>query len=165
MQPYPNPNYFNQSPYQNGYGQIGMVNPYADRANQFQQFPQPQIPQPQVNQQPMGLNCIIVDDFNAIVANDVPMDGRGAVFMKRDGSEIQWRNWSANGTIVTTPYKPFLEQNLQEGTNIPQMDFDALNEDMRALREEILSRLDSIEKSVAKSSGGRAKKAEVSVDE
>ena len=74
--------------------------------------------------------------------------------MKRDGSEIQWRNWSSNGTIVTTPYKPILEQNQQESTNMPQNDFTALNEDVRALREEISDRFDRLEKSM---SGNSAK--------
>lgn len=134
------------NPYQN-YGQP-MQNPYMAQMWQYQPQTQPQVQQPQQQAQQIGLNCRIIDDFNAIVANDVPMDGNGAVFMKRDASEVQWRNWAANGTIHTTVYKPVQAENQSDGTNIPQMDFNALNEDVRALREDILARLDSIEKSM-----------------
>ena len=112
----------------------------------------------------VGLNCRFVDDFNAIVANDVPMDGNGAIFVDRNGAEMQWRNWTPNGTIQTIVYKPVQPENQSEATNIPQMDFNALNEDVRALREDIMARLDSIEKSVSKPST-RGKKAEVNADE
>lgn len=149
------------NPYQT-YGQP-MQNAYMAQMGQYQQNFQPQIQQVQ-QQQPIGLNCRIVDDFNSIVANDVPMDGNGAFFVKRDGSEIQHRNWAANGTIITTQYKPIQTENQSEGTNMPQMDFNALNEDVRALREDILARLDTIEKSVSKPSA-RGKKTEVTADE
>jgi len=115
----------------------------------------------QVQQIPAGLSGRIVDDFSVLNANDVPMDGNGAVFIKRDGSEIQWRNWAANGTIVTTSYKSILEQNNPEGANIPQMDLNTLYEDVRALRGEISERFDRLEKSInvpTTKTGGRAKK-------
>lgn len=138
------------NPYQN-FNQP-MQNPYMDRMNQLQQYQQNlQMQQPQfqpVQQQAPDLSCRVVNDFGVISANDVPMDGRGAVFMKQDGTEIQWRNWSANGTIVTTLYKPILEQNQAETTNTPQMDFNALNDDVRALREDIIARLDRLEQSM-----------------
>lgn len=148
------------NPYQN-YSQP-MQNPYMAQMNQQQFQPQAQ-PQMQVQQQQIGLNCRVVDDFSMITANDVPMDGNGAVFMRKDASEVQWRNWAANGTIQTTVYRPIQPENAEKG-NIPQMDFNALNEDVRALREDILSRLDAIEKSVSKPNT-RGKKAEVSADE
>lgn len=149
------------NPYQNSYQP--MQNPYVAQMGQYQQNFQPQVQQVQ-QQQSVGLNCRIVDDFNSIVANDVPMDGNGAFFVKRDGSEVQHRNWAANGTIVTTPYKPVQPENQSEGANMPQMDFNGLNEDVRALREDILARLDSIEKSMGKTTT-RGKKAEVVADE
>ena len=149
------------NPYQSNYQP--MQNPYMAQMNQ-QQF-QPQIhPQVQVQQQQIGLNCRVVDDFSMITANDVPMDGNGAVFMRKDASEVQWRNWTANGTIQTTVYRPTQPENQSEGANIPQMDFNALNEDVRTLREDILARLDAIEKSMSKPNA-RGKKSEVSADE
>lgn len=159
FQPQAQPTMMN--PYQNFSQQ---QNPYMDRMAQLQQYQQSLQPQVQQQSQQIGLNCRIVDDFNSIVANDVPMDGNGAFFAKRDGSEIQHRNWSSNGTIQTTVYKPVQQENSVEATNIPQNDFNALNEDVRALRDDILARLDAIEKSISKP-GTRAKKAEVNADE
>lgn len=150
------------NPYQN-YGQP-MPNPYMDRVTQLQQYQQ-NLQQPvQQPQQPMGLSCRFVDDFAMITANDVPMDGNGAFFVKRDGSEVQHRNWAANGTIQTTIYCPVQPESQAEGTNMPQMDFNALNEDVRALREDIIAKLDSIEKSVSKPTT-RGKKSEAVADE
>lgn len=148
------------NPYQNFSQQ---QNPYMDRMAQLQQYQQSL--QPQVQQQFSGLNGKIVDDFNSITGNDVPMDGIGAIFFKNDGSEIQHRVWNAtNGSIITTSYKPIQAENRADATNIPQNDFNALNEDVRTLREDILARLDAIEKSMMKTNT-RAKKVEASDNE
>ena len=99
--------------------------------------------------QQLGLVGKMVNDVSMVSPNDVPMDGNIAIFPKSDMSEIYCKQWKQDGTIQTVVYKPVLDQNQSEATNIPQMDFNALNEDVRALREDILARLDSIEKSVA----------------
>lgn len=166
MQPYVNPNYFNQNPYQNNFNQpmqipMPMQNPYMDRMNQLQNYQQ-SLQQPQIQQnQPQGIIGRVVNDFAEITANDVPMNGSAAFFPKADGSELQVRSWAANGTIQTVVYRPIETNNTENGTNIPQNDFTALNDGINAFREEILARLDSIEKSVAKPTSVRAKKAEV----
>lgn len=114
-QPYSMNNY--QQPYQT-YNQQSfysqpMQNPQMDRYNQLQAMQQSLQPvQPQQNYP--GLFGRIVDDFSLITANDVPMNGGGAVFIKKDGSEIQIRSWTANGTIATTSYSPILESNNAE---------------------------------------------------
>lgn len=153
------PNYsFQQpqiNPYQQNFSQpLQVQNPYMDRMVQLQQYQQglqmqptqmlgaSQIPQPQ------GIIGKVVGDFSEITANDVPMNGTSAVFPKNDMSEIQIRTWGADGKIQTISYKPILEKNKAEGTNIPQMDFNSLNEDMRALREDIKGVRDMIEKSI-----------------
>lgn len=104
----------------------------------------------------------VVNDFSEITANDVPMNGNAAFFPKADGSELQVRSWASNGTIQTVVYKPVLEQNQAEATNTPQMDFNALNEDVRALREDIIARLDRLEQSMAvpTAKAARGKKGE-----
>lgn len=154
--PYPN---FNQLP----------QNSYIERLNQLQQYQQNmQMQQPQFMGQPAqapGIIGKIVNDFSEITANDVPMNGSAAFFPKADGTELQVRSWSSNGTIQTVVYRPVFEQNGAEGTNIPQMDFNALNEDVRALREEISARFDRLEQSMVKPTGSRGKKPEVSADE
>lgn len=145
------PNYSFQQPQMNNpYQNFSqpMQNPYIGQMGQYQQNFQPLVQQTQ-QQQTQGLVCKPVVDASNVSPNDVPMDGNAAIFPKNDFSEIYVKSWTPNGTIQTVVYKPVLDQNQLEGTNIPQMDFNALNEDVRALREDILARLDSIEKSVA----------------
>lgn len=161
MQVYPNfstPTMNN--PYQN-YGQP-MQNPYMAQMGQYQQNFQPQIQQPQPQQQTTGLVGRVVNDFSEVKADDVPMNGTPAIFIKGDMSEIEVRIWGNDGLIHPTPYKPILEQNQSEGTNIPQMDFNALNEDVRALREDIKGVREMIEKSMTvptpKTTSSRGKK-------
>lgn len=165
MQAYPN---YSQpmmnSPYQNGYNpmlspqqrlmQMEQAYPQYSQQNQFTQQP--------VQQQSQGIVGKIVNDFSELTANDVPMNGSAAFFPKADGSELQVRSWTANGTIQTVVYKPVLDQNQVDGANIPQMDFNALNEDVRALREDIKGVREMIEKSInvptQKTTSSRVKK-------
>lgn len=157
------------NPYQNSYQP--MQNPYMAQMNQYQQgaqmFPA-QVQNSNMDQQPPGLIGKMVNDASMVSPNDVPMDGNIAIFPKNDMSEIYCKQWKQDGTIQTVVYKPVLDQNQSEGTNIPQMDFNALNEDVRALREDIKGVRDMIEKSmtapVAKASQ-RGKKAEVNSGE
>jgi len=90
-------------------------NPYLDRINnlqQYQQTLQPQQPQP-------GLASKIVDSFDNINVNDVPMGGQ-AVFIKNDGSEIQVRAWGKMGNIEKTSYKPFTDvSDMKEDKSTP----------------------------------------------
>lgn len=148
------------NPYQGSYQPM---NPFMGQM-QYQQNFQPQVQQVPQQQQTQGLICKPVVDASNVSPNDVPMDGNAAVFPKNDFSEIYVKSWTPNGTIQTIVYKPVQPENTAEGTNIPQMDFNALNEDVRALREDIMARLDSIEKSVSKPST-RGKKSEVVADE
>lgn len=105
MQPYQN--YF--QPQMNN-GQM-MMNPYMDRMAQLQQYQQ-NLQQPQMpmsnQQQIQGVIGRFVGDFSEITANDVPMDGRSAIFPKTDMSEIQVRTWGNDGKIVSTSYKPVI---------------------------------------------------------
>lgn len=158
---YPNPqmNQPNMGMYQNFNPQIN--NPYMDRMNQLQQYQQNLAgTQMSLPNQQQGLIGKVVNDFAEITANDVPMNGNAAFFPKSDGSELQARSWAANGTIQTVVYRPIQAENAEQSTSTPQNDFHALNEDVKALREEILARLDSIEKSVAKPAASRGKKGD-----
>lgn len=84
MQPYVNP-YLFSNPIYGSYGQ-----------QQFQQPIQPQVP--------IGISGKYVNDFSEINASDIPMNSP-AIFAKNDRSEIQLREWNANGQIVTKSYK------------------------------------------------------------
>lgn len=162
MSAYPNYSFQPQqmnNPYQN---YQSMQNPYMAQMGQYQQNFQPQIQQPQPQQQTTGLVGRVVNDFSEVKADDVPMNGTPAIFIKGDMSEIEVRIWGNDGLIHPTPYKPILEQNQSDGTNMPQMDFNALNEDVRALREDIKGVREMIEKSMnipaQKQTSSRAKK-------
>lgn len=91
----------------------GLQNQVATMQQQIQNYQQAlsNLQQPQV-QQPQQMNGIatqIVDSFDSISANSVPMDNNGAIFALRDGSEIQARRWTPDGKIATTSYKPILD--------------------------------------------------------
>ena len=101
MQPYLNPNYFNQ------YNQ--MQNPYMDRMAQLQQYQQ-SLQQP-VSQAQMSAMGKIVDSIDVVKATDIPMDGNSYYFPKADGTEVYCKQWLQNGTTRILTFKPFLEDN------------------------------------------------------
>lgn len=153
------------NPYQGNYQT--MQSPYMAQMGQYQ----PQIQsQAQPQQQSQGLVCKPVSDASNVSPNDVPMDGNAAVFPKNDFSEIYVKSWTSNGTIQTVVYKPVQPENASEGTNIPQMDFNALNDGIMALGNNIMDRIDKLEKALNNSSSKTAKnstrvKKEVNADE
>ena len=91
----------------------GLQNQIMTMQNQIQNYQQAlnNIQQPQIQQNPqiVGISTQIVDSFDNISANSVPMDNNGAIFALRDGSEIQTRRWTPDGKIATTSYKPILD--------------------------------------------------------
>lgn len=101
MQPYLNPNYFNQ------YNQ--MPNPYMDRMAQLQQYQQ-SLQQP-VSQSQMSAMGKIVDSIDVVKAADIPMDGNSYYFPKADGTEVYCKQWLQNGTTRILTFKPVLEDN------------------------------------------------------
>ena len=101
MQPYLNPNYFNQ------YNQ--MPNPYIDRMAQLQQYQQ-SLQQP-VSQAQMSALGKMVDSIDVVKATDIPMDGNAYYFPKADGTEVYCKQWLQNGTTRILTFKPVLEDN------------------------------------------------------
>lgn len=160
--------YQNFYPQMNNYGQM-MPNPYMDRMAQLQQYQQNLQPAQMPGtypQQPQGIIGRTVNDFSEITANDVPMDGRSAIFPKNDMSEIQVRTWGNDGKIITTSYKPILEhQNKVADVSILESEKlkIGLSDDVTAA---FMKRFDDIEKrldefaikSAAKTSTSRTKK-------
>ena len=94
MQPYPNPNYYQNymQPQQQFYNQAAAL----------QQYQQPSYMQ----QSAQRINGRVVQSADMITANDVPMDGSVAFFPTQDLSEIYAKSWDANGKIVTRLFKP-----------------------------------------------------------
>ena len=149
MQPY-------QNYWMNNYQQP--MYPSQQINQQFQQNQQMQY-MDQLNQLRMqqampaqGLMGRFVEDFNVITANDVPMDGNGAVFIKRDGSEIQVRNWTAQGTIATSVFKPVSIQQPKEiypdGEKIEIRASEDLVAIIQKYFEDINKRFDELEKTI-----------------
>ena len=160
--------------YQNFYSQMSnygqmMPNPYMDRMAQLQQYQQnlqpAQIPGT-YPQQPQGIIGRAVNDFSEITANDVPMDGRSAIFPKNDMSEIQVRTWGNDGKIITTSYKPILEhQNKVADVSILESEklkiglSDDVTDAFMKRFDDIEKRLDEfVTKSATKTSTSRVKK-------
>ena len=160
--------------YQNFYSQMSnygqmMPTPYMDRMAQLQQYQQNLQPAQitvRYPQQPQGIIGRSVNDFSEITANDVPMDGRSAVFPKNDMSEIQVRTWGNDGKIITTSYKPILEhQNQMADVSILESEklkiglSDDVTDAFMKRFDDIEKRLDDfITKSAAKTSTSRTKK-------
>ena len=161
--------YYPQMPQMNSNYQMPVPNPYMDRMAQLQQYQQNLQPAQMPGtypQQPQGIIGRSVNDFSEITANDVPMDGRSAVFPKNDMSEIQVRTWGNDGKIITTSYKPILEhQNQMADISILESEKlkIRLSDDVTAA---FMKRFDDIEKrldefaikSAAKTSTSRTKK-------
>lgn len=142
MQQYPNywinnyPQYQQQPMYQNQ-----NVNPYMDQLSQLRSMQQIPVPQQNAYQ---GLNSRLVDDFNVITANDVPMDGNGAIFIKKDGSEIQHRNWTAQGTIATTSYIPVLEPKGEQTGILPNQNRELKFDEVLGLIGAVSEKVDGL---------------------
>lgn len=144
---YPYMNYGNYPQYQQTYQQPQVPVQYMDRLGQLQNMQQPQMMQQPVQRQ-IGINGAVVEDFGIITANDVPMDGNGAVFIKRDGSEIQIRNWTANGTIATSVFKPVkMEDMSKTSDNLPN-GLEALYTTFEDKFNQLFNKIDKLEESM-----------------
>ena len=155
--------YYN--PAMTGYQQPMYQPPMQDRLAQLQNQYQSAIPQnqPMLVQQPIQMQYIqqqqmigrYVNDFSEVTANDVPMDGRSAVFVKSDMSEIQTRAWSADGKIVPVTYKPVLVEQKENKEKQENLKFELSDESTKAFMErfdDISERLEKMEKSLSKQS-------------
>jgi hypothetical protein len=100
-------------------------------------------------QQPYtGLNGRIVDDFNSLTANDVPMDNFGAVFIKRDGAKIEHRRWTPEGKILTTCYKPILDSNNESMVSIPDERKQSSSEASEDTRDQLMQSMNDLSNKV-----------------
>lgn len=107
-----------------------------------------QIPQ----QTQPGIMTQIVESFDTIAANAVPMDNYGAVFIKNDGSEIQTRRWTNDGRIQMTSYLPQQAIQNQQANNLSseteKLKFDLSDDATEAFMQrfdDIVARLEKLE--------------------
>ena len=135
MQPYLNPNYFNQ------YNQ--MPNPYMDRMAQLQQYQQ-SLQQP-VSQSQMSAMGKIVDSIDVVKAADIPMDGNSYYFPKADGTEVYCKQWLQNGTTRILTFKPVFEDNPNNVSSDTGKFKIGLSDDVT---EAFMKRFDELEKRI-----------------
>ena len=131
-----------------------MMNPLMQNQQQMQAMAQQMNMRPPNQVQPSGApfnfgqtNRIpmmpgrVVNSPDEIMPNEVPMDGTIALFMLRDGSSIIAKAWNQYGTITTVPFAPVIPQS--EGATTDQTETQP-----DPFKEEVLARLDKIEKFV-----------------
>ncbi len=140
---YPNYNYgFNQfsNQYQQQFQQPQI-------ANQAQQTFQNSIP---FNNQTANMSGRFVNDFSEIGVNEVPMDGKYALFAKNDLSEIVAKAWNANGQIVNIVFKPCIDDKAGTSTREVQNNEFRLSEEFSDM---ITQRFDDISSQIEKLQG------------
>lgn len=133
--------------------------------NQMVQYQNQQIPIQQNNSQIQPISTQFVDDFDTISVNSIPMDNQGALFVKRDGTEIQMKRWNSNGQIVSTSYFP----QIQNGTANTLPDSEktkiGLSEDFtetfNAKIQSVMDRLDMLE-DIVNNKPKRSRKKDIS---
>lgn len=103
-----------------------------------------QVPmQMQMQSAPM-LNGKFIAEIKDVSANDVPLNGRPAIFVKNDMSEIYTKMWNADGTITTNTFK-----RITDSTPTPVADDVAeLVDRLDTLEGKISARFEKIEKAV-----------------
>lgn len=100
------------------------------QADPWQQNRQPiNMPLPTSNQyRSFQIPCRSISDVSEIRPNEVPMDGRIALFMACDNSCIIAKQWNQNGLIDTVEYVPNVPQNAKvDSTPFDQQILDRLD--------------------------------------
>jgi hypothetical protein len=95
---------YQQQPNQNFQPQV--VNPFQMNG-MYQPTMNSSIPAyQQTNLRMAGLPGKIINNYNEITPNDVPMNGSVGLFMQSDYSCIYAKAWTSDGTITTVKYVP-----------------------------------------------------------
>ena len=130
---------------------------------QYQQSLQPA----QMSGTSQGMLTRVVDNFESITANDVSMQG-GSLFVKNDGSEIQLRKWTSQGTIETTSYLPqnsILDtRTIKTSSEEEKLKFDAFNDALEGVQTKVDMLSDKMDEILKQKTTTRGKK-EVVADE
>ena len=139
MQPYTNPYYFQNNPYnQQMYNPMA---PYQDRLAQLQAQYNQQPPYNQMAQQTqtVGLNGEIVDSLDVVKAKNVDMSGNVTFYPKSDMTEIYTKQLQADGTSRIVTYKAVQPEEQKQDEPMKQyVDIQTLNTMLGQLKAEIL---------------------------
>lgn len=103
----------------------------------------------------------IVNSFEEIQAQEVPMDNFGAEFVKADLSEIEIRRWDSNGKIVPIRFKRVLDE---QTSILSNEEIESQNDAFKSLTDtfqsgfaELNSRFDKLESSIVPKSAPKKK--------
>lgn len=159
---------YNQTPYSQ-YQQNQQYNPVIAYQERMSQFPAYGNNQYQQQPQQQNLQGMAVDSIDVVKATPADMSGNTVFFPKTDGTEIYTKQLQADGTSRILTFKPFFDT---EPTVEQRTDSNMVNEDVRALRDDIMSslnamneRFDKLEQSMSvpavKNTTSKSKKEEV----
>ena len=138
MQPYTNPYYFQNNPYnQQMYNPMA---PYQDRLAQLQAQYNQQPPYNQMAQQTqtVGLNGEIVDSLDVVKAKNVDMSGHPTFYPKSDLSEVYVKRLMADGTSQIITYKAVQPEESKPVDTKSYVDVQTLNAMLGQMKSEIL---------------------------
>ena len=134
MQPYTNPYYFQNNPYQQQ-----MYNPMAPYQERLAQMQSQYNQQPMVQQnQTMSLNGEIVDSIDVVKAKNVDMSGQPTFYPKSDLSEVYVKRLMADGTSQIVTYKAVQPEESKPVETKSYVDVQTLNAMLGQMKSEIL---------------------------
>ena len=137
MQPYTNPYYFQNNPYQQQ--MYNPIAPYQDRLSQLQNQYNAQPVYNQIQQQQMtGLNGEIVDGIDVVKAKNVDMSGNVTFYPKSDMTEIYTKQLQSDGTSRIVTYRAVQPEESKTEQTQQYVDIQTLNAMLGQLKAEIL---------------------------
>ena len=138
MQPYTNPYYFQNNPYNQQ--MHNPMAPYQDRLAQLQSQYNQQPPYNQMAQQaqPIGLNGEVVDSIDVVKAKNVDMSGAVVYYPQSNGEVIYTKQLMPDGTSKITTYKATEPEERNSEQTKQYVDIQTLNSMLVQLKTEIL---------------------------
>ena len=138
MQPYTNPYYFQNNPYQQQ--MYNPMAPYQDRLAQLQAQYNQQPPYNQMAQQSqvVGLNGEVVDSIDVVKAKNVDMSGNVTFYPKSDMTEIYTKQLQSDGTSRIVTYRAVQPEESKTEQTQQYVDIQTLNAMLVQLKAEIL---------------------------
>lgn len=138
MQPYTNPYYFQNNPYQQQ--MYNPMAPYQDRLAQLQAQYNQQPPYNQMAQQSqtVGLNGEVVDSIDVVKAKNVDMSGAVVYYPQSNGAVIYTKQLMPDGTSKITTYKSIEPEESNAEQTQQYVDIQTLNSMLVQLKTEIL---------------------------
>ena len=138
MQPYTNPYYFQNNPYQQQ--MYNPMAPYQDRLAQLQAQYNQQPPYNQMAQQSqtVGLNGEVVDSIDVVKAKNVDMSGNVTFYPKSDMTEIYTKQLQSDGTSCIVTYRAVQPEESKPEQAKQYVDIQTLNTMLGQLKAEIL---------------------------